>query len=125
MNVEEASKLFNLLSDPNRLEIVLYLRKNLHANATEILNVVACKQATLSHHLNSLSEEGLVTSKKKGNQVIYSLSAPKFNQLVSFLGTIDRINRKEEKPIRVIETPIIKKVETKKRKNSDMPTFLL
>ena len=36
MNVEKASGLMNLLSDPNRLNVVVYLKNKLHANESEL-----------------------------------------------------------------------------------------
>ncbi|MCF0116663.1 MAG: winged helix-turn-helix transcriptional regulator [Bacilli bacterium] len=142
MNVEKASGLMNLLSDPNRLNVVVYLKNKLHANGSELLDQVDCKQATLSHHLSSLVEAEILKSKKKGNQVIYSLNAKTFEQLVNFLGGIDRTNKtpkESTKPVveepkeikeevyRVVDHEIIKAVEEKKPNpvKVELPTYLL
>ena len=121
MNSEKACTLLSLLGDTNRLLIVVYLKNKLHANGNELLKQVNCKQATLSHHLSSMVEAGLLNSKKKGNQVIYSLNAVVFEQVVNFLGSIDRVNKNPEKPIRVTETKII----TEHKEKEELPTYLL
>jgi len=142
MNVKEASELLLLIGDETRLTIVKALTKKLHMNAKDFLPLVSCKQATLSHHLTELVDNGLVKAKKSGNKVLYSLDARKFDALINFVGNIDRVNKKEEapvapapvkevkpveKPIRVVDTPVVKKVEEKKGNpvKVELPTFLL
>lgn len=127
MNIQEASTYFKLIADPNRLTILKELTTNLHMCANDLLKKVDCKQATLSHHLSELTESGLLNSKKSGNKVMYSLNALKYNQLVYFLNRVDRINKSEnqpdERPIRVVNTPIINNIDNKQEK--ELPTFLL
>ena len=43
MNLEEASKLLQLMSDPNRLVIVTLLTKNKKMSASEFLKSISCK----------------------------------------------------------------------------------
>jgi len=142
MNVKEASELLLLIGDETRLTVVKALTKKLHMCAKDFLPLVDCKQATLSHHLNEMSENGIIHAKKSGNKVLYSLDARKFQALVYFMGNIDRVNKSDdkpvaepakpvEKPIRVVDTPIISKVEKgeeEKKGNPvkvELPTFLL
>ena len=120
MKVEEASELFKLIADPNRLTILRLLSKKLHMYANEMLPDLTCKQSTLSHHLSELTNSGLINSNKKGNKVIYSLNIVKYNQLTDFLMKVDRLNKKDN-PIRVVDTKIL----NKKWKDEKLPTFLL
>lgn len=134
MNVEQASNYFKLIADPNRLTILKLLTTNLHMSASEFLKHVKCKQATLSHHLNELTDAGLLNSKKKGNKVFYSINANTYTQLVNFLNKIDRINKtteeakkvepKKENPIRVVETPLVQEKRPTPVK-VELPTYLL
>ena len=89
MNINDASKILSLISDPNRLVVVTLLVKNRKMSANEFLKSTTCKQATLSHHLNEMVDAELLKCKKKGNKVFYSLNASKYSQLLSFLGKID------------------------------------
>ena len=65
MNIEEASKLLQLISDQNRLTVVVLLLKNKKMSATEFLKSLSCKQSTLSHHLNEMVDVDLLKCKKK------------------------------------------------------------
>ena len=60
MNIEEAGKMLQLISDPNRLVIVKLLLKNRKMSANEFLKSCSCKQSTLSHHLNEMVDAELL-----------------------------------------------------------------
>lgn len=100
MNIEEAGKMLQLISDPNRLVIVKLLLKNKKMSANEFLKSISCKQSTLSHHLNEMVDAELLNFKKRGNKVIYSLNTKKYAQLLNFLdikeGPVEEV--KEEQP---------------------------
>ena len=127
MNIEEASKLLQLISDQNRLTVVVLLLKNKKMSATEFLKSLSCKQSTLSHHLNEMVDVDLLKCKKKGNKVLYSLNATKYSQLLNFLGKIEVDNKteevKEEKKevVRVVDSDIIKPDPVK----IELPIYLL
>ncbi len=89
MKVEDASKLLQLMSDPNRLTIVVLLTKKKKMSANEFLASISCKQSTLSHHLNEMVDAKLLKCNKKGSKVFYSLDNVKYAQLLAFLGKID------------------------------------
>ncbi len=127
MNIEEASKLLQLISDQNRLTVVVLLLKNKKMSATEFLKSLSCKQSTLSHHLNEMVDVDLLKCKKKGNKVLYSLNTTKYSQLLDFLGKIEADNKteevKEEKKevVRVVDSDIIKPDPVK----IELPIYLL
>ena len=101
MNLEEASKLLQLMSDPNRLVIVTLLTKNKKMSASEFLKSISCKQSTLSHHLNEMVDGELLNCKKSGNKVLYSLNNKKYEQLLNFLGKREQKEEvKEEEPVK-------------------------
>jgi ArsR family transcriptional regulator len=109
MNNEEASKLLSLLSDPNRLLIVTLLKDKHKMAANEFLSSLTCKQATLSHHLTEMAGAGLLTFKKKGNKIFYSMNNRKYNELLNFLG---KLSQKEKEEIK--EEPKVEVEEEKK-----------
>lgn len=134
MNVKEASKMLQIISDPNRLTIVVLLTKHRKMSANEFLTSISCKQATLSHHLNEMVDAELLTFKKKGNKVFYSLNSRKYSQLIYFLGKTDQKEQVEEAPeaapkapekkeevYRVVDSEIIKKDPVK----VELPIYLL
>lgn len=110
MNINDASKMLQLISDSNRLTIVVLLTKNRKMSANEFLKSVSCKQATLSHHLNEMVDAKLLNCKKRGNKIFYSLDAKKYEQLLNFLGKV----KVEEEVEEVAPQPEPVKEEPKK-----------
>jgi ArsR family transcriptional regulator len=88
----ESAKLFKALSDPNRLMIVDMLSCG-ELCACVILEKFKITQPTLSHHMKSLCECGLVHSRKEGKWVFYSLNDEKTQDFRRFL---DRVTSKKE-----------------------------
>jgi len=70
---EEQSRFFKALSDPNRLMIVDILSCG-ELCACVILQKFNITQPTLSHHMKILCECGLVTGRKEGKWIYYSLN---------------------------------------------------
>ena len=68
------ANLFDLLSDPIRLRIVLLLAKE-ERNVTSLVDEFRLRQPTVSHHLGLLRMNRLIVGKRKGKQVIYSLES--------------------------------------------------
>ena len=61
------------LSDPNRQKIIDALKKK-DMSVTEINSFVSVTMPTLSHHLDTLKRADLVTSRRQGQNIIYSLN---------------------------------------------------
>ena len=66
--------LFNLLSDPTRLRLVLLLAVG-ERNVSSLCEELEMPQPTVSHHLGLLRQNRLIVGKRTGKQVIYSLAA--------------------------------------------------
>ncbi|NUM55674.1 MAG: winged helix-turn-helix transcriptional regulator [Candidatus Hydrogenedentes bacterium] len=64
--------IFRALAHPTRVAIVEILREGEHS-AGAILERLELEQANVSQHLAVLRAKGIVSSRKDGNQVIYSL----------------------------------------------------
>ena len=63
---------FQALSHPCRREIIRLLKwKNLTAG--EIAGHFPIAQPTVSRHLEVLKNAGIITSQRRGNQIVYSL----------------------------------------------------
>lgn len=67
-------KFFRAVSDSHRQKILTHLKKYDSLNATNIIKHVKLSQPTTSHHLSLLKQAGLITSMRKGKEVIYSLN---------------------------------------------------
>ncbi len=76
--------IWEALSDSTRREILILLKKD-DLTAGEIYTHFDITKPSLSHHLSILKEANLVSSKKQGQNVIYSLNLAAFNELVEFI----------------------------------------
>lgn len=64
---------FSALSDPNRQKILELLKKK-EMSVGEILENLDITMATLSHHLDILKRADLVSGRREGQKIIYSLN---------------------------------------------------
>lgn len=85
MNKKEASSLFKVLGDENRLKIIKRLYTEGEKNVTSLLEIVDCGQSTLSFHLNVMLEYGLVFSKRLGKNIIYFVNTELLKELMNFV----------------------------------------
>lgn len=80
-------KYFKALSDENRLMIIDMLSCG-ELCACEILEKFNITQPTLSHHMKILCSCGLVSARKEGKWIHYSLNTEKVEKLKKFLHSI-------------------------------------
>lgn len=74
------SKTFSALSDDNRQKILDILKSG-EKTVSEINNELNITMATLSHHLDILKRSNLVSSRRSGQNIIYSLNLSVFEDL--------------------------------------------
>ena len=67
------SQTFQALSEPNRQKIIDLLKEG-ERSVSEILQDLNVTMPTLSHHLDILKRADLISSRRDGQQVIYSLN---------------------------------------------------
>ncbi len=84
---------WNALADPTRRQILTLLKKR-DMNAGEIAEHFNMTKPSISHHLNSLKQADLVSGKKVGQNVIYSLNISVFEEILQLIS--DLAGRKEE-----------------------------
>jgi ArsR family transcriptional regulator len=80
-----AAKLFHALSDPTRLEILERLRGGERC-VCDLQGALDAAQSRLSFHLRTLRDAGLVTDRKEGRWVYYSLRPEAIEELAKALG---------------------------------------
>ena len=84
-DLSRAVDLFHALSDETRLAIVQRLRSGEHC-VCDLTDLLDAAQSRLSFHLKVLKDAGLVTDRKQGRWVHYSLNRETFAELQSLLG---------------------------------------
>jgi len=87
--VEEKTKIFKALSDPNRLRILKMLQTK-SLCVCEITDVLNLATSTVSKHLSILKSTGFIIEEKDGKWVNYLLNPrPSDARISSVLSTID------------------------------------
>jgi ArsR family transcriptional regulator len=72
-DIEKYSKLFKVLSDPNRLNLITELSCCPEANVGKLSKCCAIDLSVVSRHLSKLKNIGILGASKKGKEVYYDL----------------------------------------------------
>lgn len=72
-NLEQKARIFSLFGDPTRLRILQILVKKKSIKVSDIAEGVGMSVACISHHLQLLKDNKLVTTKRDGNSIYYTL----------------------------------------------------
>ena len=75
MNTDQMAKIAHALSDPTRLRIFEAIARKEEITCSEITSQSDLAPATVSHHLKTLLEAGLIESRRDG-QFIYKRANP-------------------------------------------------
>jgi ArsR family transcriptional regulator len=86
-DVAEAARIFDMLGDPTRLGILDALGKA-PATVTALCDVLALKQANLSHHLGLLRHTGLVDATRDGRNMVYAIRPEGTKAAMDFLASL-------------------------------------
>jgi ArsR family transcriptional regulator len=80
--MEELAKLAKVLSDVNRVKIMLLMQRENQLCVCEICDTLELSQPLVSRHLRQMREADIVQTKQSGKWVIYSLRE---NKIVNYL----------------------------------------
>jgi ArsR family transcriptional regulator, arsenate/arsenite/antimonite-responsive transcriptional repressor len=72
---------FHALAEPNRQKILDLLKKG-EKTVTGICSNLDITMATLSHHLDILKRSNLISGRREGQQIFYSLNLSVFEELI-------------------------------------------
>lgn len=86
-DTRQAARWFHALSDATRLEIVRLLSHGERC-VCELQAALAAAQSRLSFHLRVLKEAGLVTDRREGRWVHYSLNREALDEIAAFAGAV-------------------------------------
>jgi ArsR family transcriptional regulator len=76
---------FQALSHPTRIAIIELLRDEREVPVTRLHERLHLEQANVSQHLTVLRSRQLVTTRKEGNQVFYSLRDPILGKILDLM----------------------------------------
>lgn len=84
---ESNRTLFDALSSPNRLALVLALRKG-PTCVSDLVKQLKSPQSTVSHHLALLFGNGAVNRERRGKKIFYSLRRVAFFAAAQLLANV-------------------------------------
>ncbi|MCC7516653.1 MAG: helix-turn-helix transcriptional regulator [Pseudomonadales bacterium] len=83
-NVQQASLFLKQLANENRLLILCALIER-EMSVNEMSDLVPLSQSSLSQHLASLREAQLVTTRREGKSIFYSIANPAVKAVIQVL----------------------------------------
>ena len=83
--MEDYVQILKALGDDIRFQIFEMLRQG-SLCACKIHEKLNITQPTLSHHMKTLCDSGIVLAERDGKWVYYSLNCKKLNEVIAFLG---------------------------------------
>ena len=84
---ELQSEICLALANPKRLQI-LNLLKNGEMSAGEMVKVMKIPKANLSQHLSVLKQKDIVSSRREGTSIYYSITHPKITDACSIMRSV-------------------------------------
>lgn len=87
MDNKRIASVFKAFCDENRLQILQLLRGGERC-ACSILEEMKITQPTLSHHMKTLCDSGVVAGRKEGRWMHYSISEDGLEQVMEYLNGI-------------------------------------
>lgn len=81
---EKLAKIFKVLGDPNRLNIVLSIGRD-SRSVTEIIDATGLSQTLVSFHLKALRTAAIVKTERNGPFIYYSLTGPSLMDILDDL----------------------------------------
>ena len=94
MNKIDIALICKALSDSNRLEIVQMLSEGEKCGC-RLLERFEITQPTLSHHMKTLVEAGVVNDRREGKWHYYSLNSERLDGFKEFIENLGYHNEKE------------------------------
>ncbi len=79
--VRARARYFRVLGDPTRLRLLEALLEGQHT-VSQLMAIVNAPQSRISNHLACLKWCGLVTSERRGREVVYRITDPRVRQVL-------------------------------------------
>jgi len=86
-NLGSAARWFHALADQTRLQIIDRLRDGEQC-VCDLTDLLQTGQSRLSFHLKTLKDAGILTDRREGRWVYYSLNSQAIEELEEFIGSI-------------------------------------
>jgi len=84
LSYEEASDILKALAHPARLKIVVGLLKD-ECNVAQIQRVLGLPQSTISQHLKTLKNAGIIKGRREGTKTCYRVIDVRARKIVEII----------------------------------------
>lgn len=85
--------IYSLIGNEIRAKLLVCLSKK-SKNVTEMIQICGLTQSAVSQHLKKLKDGGLVTTKKMGKEIVYTLATKKAATISKMLITLQKTIQK-------------------------------
>ena len=85
LQLRKAHYLLRALDHKLRIDIILFIHEKKSCTVTDIFVYFRLVQAVASKHLAILSRAGMVTTKRQGKKILYSLNHSRLNQMLALV----------------------------------------
>lgn len=84
-DVLDKVSVLKLLAHPIRYSIVLALKEEGRLNVSQIQEMMSLPQSTVSQHITKMREAGILTPKREGTNIFYSINNELAHAIVDLL----------------------------------------
>jgi ArsR family transcriptional regulator len=83
-HIEKSAQCIKAIAHPFRLSILAMLAEG-EKNVQELTQALGTSQSNVSQHLLQMRERDLVTTRREGNMIYYSITNPKMLKLMALM----------------------------------------
>jgi len=85
--LQRASEILKMLAHPQRLRIIEILEREQEVPVYALIEETGFPQAVISQHLNQMRRIGLLTARRQGKEVWYSITDPRALSILNCICT--------------------------------------
>lgn len=87
INLAKVAEILRVVAHPVRLQMICLMDNDAEHSVSALAQATGCEQSLVSHHLNAMRLRGLISPRREGKQVFYSL---KEKELLSLMGCLQK-----------------------------------
>lgn len=85
-SLEKIAEVLKTIAHPIRLEVIELLDESGTLGVTELQQKLNVEQSLLSHHLTKMKDKGILSSKREGKNLYYSISLKNIESIFDCMG---------------------------------------
>ena len=98
MDTDQLAKVAQALSDPTRLRIFETIAAKKEVNCSDIVSQHNLAPGTVSHHLKTLCDAGLIASRREGQFIYNSMIPGALEEYADSLGRLTSAGKSRKRP---------------------------